>query len=372
MSNTLLTPSIIAKEALLVLENNLVMANLVHTAYSNEYAKFGATVTIRKPATFAATAFSTTVAAQDVAEASVQVVLDKFYDVSAAITSQELSLNIADFSEQILTPIMRAHAQNVDNQIFQAVYKTIAGHTTVTGTPVVSDLANLMAQLDLQKVPPTERRVVLHPVTYAKYAALDAVLHADKRGKPLTIDEYSIGRILGSDFYMDQNVPAQSSLIVDTAGALSGDAAAGATAATISAMTVGEVVAAGDVFKIVGSDRGYLIVTGGTVDAATVVAITFTPPLDTAIASAAVVTFNGSAASGFKSSLAFHKNAFALVSRPLAPYLGGVTCAVENYKGISCRVAYQGTTSNKTNNMSVDMLFGVKTLDKELAAKLIG
>jgi len=371
MSNTLLTPSIIAKEALLVLENNLVMANLVHTAYSNEYAKFGATVTIRKPATFAATAFSTTVAAQDVAEASVQVVLDKFYDVSAAITSQELSLNIADFSEQILTPIMRAHAQNVDNQIFQAVYKTIAGHTTVTGTPVVSDLANLMAQLDLQKVPPTERRVVLHPVTYAKYAALDAVLHADKRGKPLTIDEYSIGRILGSDFYMDQNVPAQSSLIVDTAGALSGNAAAGATAATISAMTDGQVVAAGDVFKIVGSDRGYLIVTGGTVGS-TVVTITFTPALDTAIPSAAVVTFNGSAASGFKSSLAFHKNAFALVSRPLAPYLGGVTCAVENYKGISCRVAYQGTTSNKTNNMSVDMLFGVKTLDKELAAKLIG
>ena len=371
MSNTLLTPSIIAKEALLVVENNLVMANLVHTAYSNEYAKFGATVTIRKPATFAATAFSTTVAAQDVAEASVQVVLDKFYDVSAAITSQELSLNIADFSEQILTPIMRAHAQNVDNQIFQAVYKTIAGHTTVTGTPVVSDLANLMAQLDLQKVPPTERRVVLHPVTYAKYAALDAVLHADKRGKPLTIDEYSIGRILGSDFYMDQNVPAQSSLIVDTAGALSGNAAAGATAATISAMTNGEVVAAGDVFKIVGSDRGYLIVTGGTVGS-TVVTITFTPALDTAIPSAAVVTFNGSAASGFKSSLAFHKNAFALVSRPLAPYLGGVTCAVENYKGISCRVAYQGTTSNKTNNMSVDMLFGVKTLDKELAAKLIG
>jgi len=266
---------------------------------------------------------------------------------------------------------MRAHAQNVDNQIFQAVYKTIAGHTTVTGTPVVSDLANLMAQLDLQKVPPTERRVVLHPVTYAKYAALDAVLHADKRGKPLTIDEYSIGRILGSDFYMDQNVPAQSSLIVDTAGALSGNAAAGATAATISAMTNGEVVAAGDVFKIVGSDRGYLIVTGGTVGS-TVVTITFTPALDTAIASAAVVTFNGSAASGFKSSLAFHKNAFALVSRPLAPYLGGVTCAVENYKGISCRVAYQGTTSNKTNNMSVDMLFGVKTLDKELAAKLIG
>jgi hypothetical protein len=212
---------------------------------------------------------------------------------------------------------------------------------------------------------------VLHPITHAKYAPLDAVLHADKRGKPLTINEYAIGRILGADYYMDQNVPAQTSLIVDTAGAMSGAAAAGATAATISALTNGEVIAAGDVFKVVGSDKGYLILTGGTVGS-TVCTITFSPGFDGIIADTAVVTFNGGKASGFKSSLAFHKNAFALVSRPLEPYLGGVTCAVETYKGISCRVAYEGTTSNKTNNMSVDMLFGVKTLDKELAAKLCG
>jgi hypothetical protein len=228
-----------------------------------------------------------------------------------------------------------------------------------------------MAQMDIQKVPPTDRRVVLHPITHAKYAPLDAVLHADKRGKPLTINEYAIGRILGADYYMDQNVPAQTSSIVDTAGTLSGNAAAGATAATIAALTDTEVVAAGDVFKVAGSDKGYLIVTGGTVGS-TVCTITFSPGLDGAITSGAVVTFNGGKASGFKSSLAFHKNFFALVSRPLAPYLGGVTCAVETYKGISCRVAYEGTTSNKTNNMSVDMLFGVKTLDKELAAKLCG
>ncbi len=371
MSNTLLTPSIIAKEALLVLENNMVMANLIHRDYSGDFGKVGSTVTIRKPATFAASAFSTTVAAQDVTESSVQVVLDKFYDVSAAITSQQLSLDLVSFSEQVLTPMMRAHAQNVDNQIFQAVYKTIAGHTIVASTPVVADLANLMAQLDIQKVPVTDRRVVLHPITHSKYAPLDAVLHADKRGKPLTINEYSIGRILGADYYMDQNVPAQTSLIVDTAGAMSGAAAAGATAATISALTNGEVIAAGDVFKVVGSDKGYLILTGGTVGS-TVCTITFTPGFDVSIADTAVVTFNGGKASGFKSSLAFHKNAFAIVSRPLEPYLGGVTCSVETYKGISCRVAFDGELSSKTNNISVDMLFGVKTLDKELAAKLLG
>ena len=41
MANTFLTPDIIAKEALMVLENNLVMAGLVHRDYSPEFAKVG-------------------------------------------------------------------------------------------------------------------------------------------------------------------------------------------------------------------------------------------------------------------------------------------------------------------------------------------
>jgi hypothetical protein len=368
MTQTLLTPSIIAKEALLALENNMVMANLVHRDYSPEFqSKAGATVTIRKPATFAASAFTATVAAQEVVESSVQVVLDKFYDISAGITSKELTLSIADFRTQVIDPMMRAHAQNVDYQIMQAIYKDFAGHTRATATTaVVSDLVNLIAQLDIQKVPPTDRRVVLHPITYARYAALDAVLHADKRGSPLTINEYSIGRMFGADWYMDQNVPKYTSLVVDTGGTMSGAAAAGATAATVASLTNGEVVAAGDIFKVAGSDRGYLIVTGGTVGS-TVCVITFSPAFDAAISDAAVVTFQGTA----KNNLAFHKNAIALVSAPLEPYMAGVNCSVETYKGISCRVALDGDTVSKTNRISVDMLFGVKTLDKELGARFM-
>jgi len=366
MANTLLTPSVIAKEALMVLESNLVMANLIYRGYSPEFQSGrGATVTIRKPATFTATAFTTTVAAQNITESSVQVVLDKFYDITSEITSQQLTLDIISFSEQVLQPMMREHAQKVDYHIFDTIYNEVAGHTAVSSTPAVSDLANLMAQLDIQKTPPTDRRVVLHPVTYAKFVALDAVLHADKRGKPLTINEYAIGRILGADFYMSQNVPTWTSGISDTAGAFNGAAAAAATAATVDALTDGEVVAAGDVFKVAGSDKGYLIVTGGTV-ATSSVGITFSPGLDVAIGNDAVVTFQDS----HKANLAFHKNAFALVGAPLAPYMGGVQNSVANYKGISCRVAIDGTLSSKVNQISVDILYGVKTLDKELAARL--
>ena len=41
MPNTFLTPKIIAQEALMVLENQLTMANLVHRDYSKEFVKVG-------------------------------------------------------------------------------------------------------------------------------------------------------------------------------------------------------------------------------------------------------------------------------------------------------------------------------------------
>ena len=47
MNNTFLTPEIVAKEALMVLTGNLVMADLVHRDYSEEFVGVGDTVTIR-------------------------------------------------------------------------------------------------------------------------------------------------------------------------------------------------------------------------------------------------------------------------------------------------------------------------------------
>ena len=54
MSNTTLTADIIAKEAVAILENELVMANLVHRGYEDEFTKkvngytVGETVSIRR------------------------------------------------------------------------------------------------------------------------------------------------------------------------------------------------------------------------------------------------------------------------------------------------------------------------------------
>ena len=89
MSNTFLTPNIVANEALAVLLNSLVMANLVHRDYSNEFVNVGDTITIRKPAKFVAQNFTGTTEDQDATEGSVDIKMDRFRDITVPVTSRE-------------------------------------------------------------------------------------------------------------------------------------------------------------------------------------------------------------------------------------------------------------------------------------------
>ncbi len=138
MTTTLITPLIVAREALITLENNMVMGNLVHRAYEKEYQSIGATVIVRKPTSFTATAFTSTVGYSTITESSVSVILNQHWDVSFEITSQELSLDVVDFTEQFLEPAGRAIAQAVDSTIFALASTAIAAHYPVTSTPAVS------------------------------------------------------------------------------------------------------------------------------------------------------------------------------------------------------------------------------------------
>ena len=117
MGNTFLTPNIIAREALMQLRANCVMAGLVYRDYSSEFvASVGDTITVRKPATFEAKEFDRTsgIQIQDAVEDGVDVKLDKLLDVSFEVTAEQLTLDIADFSTQLLQPAMQSFAQKID------------------------------------------------------------------------------------------------------------------------------------------------------------------------------------------------------------------------------------------------------------------
>ena len=370
---TLLSPVVIARESLVVLENNMVMGNLVHRDFSREYQSIGATVVIRKPASFTATAFTTAAVAQTITESSVSVILDKHWDVSFEVTSQELSLDIVNFSEQLLQPAMRAIAQAVDSDICSRSATAIANYYPVTSTPVVADVANLSAVMDINKAPMGDRRLVLHPASKAPYISLDAFLNADKRGDGgRALRQAEIGQVMGFDVYMDQNIPTQTRAFLGAGtGTITGAWAAAAVAGTVTGATAAAVSTApiGTPFKVTGYDEWFYLTapcTAGTSGIATVSA--FSPAtVATSMTDASVVTFQLTG----RDNLAFHKNAFAFVTAPLSSPLGGAKGAVVTHNGLSCRVVYDYTSSSKKNWISVDLLCGVKMLDQKLAARFI-
>lgn len=70
--------------------------------------------------------------------------------------------------------------------------------------------------------------------------------------------------------------------------------------------------------------------------------------------------------------MAFHRNAFALVTRPLEmPRTQGVNAAVVNYKGLGLRAMVGYDINKKAHVVSIDILYGVKTLNADLAVKVL-
>jgi hypothetical protein len=117
MPNTFLTPQIIAMEALAILKNNLVMADLVHSDYSSEFVKVGDTITVRKPAVLVAKDFAGNIDVQDLVEEGVAVKMDRFKDISVKLTSKQETLELKDFARQVIEPAMVALAEQIDSDL---------------------------------------------------------------------------------------------------------------------------------------------------------------------------------------------------------------------------------------------------------------
>ena len=183
MSNTILTPNIIANEALDVLRTNAVMANLVHRDYSSEFvAGVGDTITVRKPATFEAKEFTTEVEVQDATEGKVPVKMDKLLDVTFAVTSKELTMGIVDFSAQFLVPAMQAFADKIDGYLL-ALEKDVTNRVDhAKGAIAVADIIAARKFLVDAKAPSTERRFVYGSQAEADLLNTEAFTNASAVG----------------------------------------------------------------------------------------------------------------------------------------------------------------------------------------------
>ncbi len=364
MANNFLTVEEIAKESLLRFRNNLVMRQLVYTDHSSEFAQKGDSVQVKKPASFVANDFTSTISAQHIVEDKVSVKLDKISDVSTEISSKELTLNIQDFGTQVIEGAMQALAQKVDYELtgLYADIPYIAG--TAGQTPSKLDhIAQARKVLNDNKVPFGNRFAVWDTEAEAKLLVIDSLVNAEKSGSTAALREASMGKVFGFDNFVDQNIRTHTS---GTAATFNVAGTAGQSTLSITTATNAHTFKKGDIITVTGVTQKFAVTADVTV-AATIATVSVSQKVATTFTAAA-----GALTANHVASIAAHKNAFAFVNRPMALPMGGAEGYVANYDGLSVRVTMGYTMSSKVNTISFDILYGVKTLQPELAVRVFG
>ena len=121
-NNTFLTPDVIAREALMILEGDIVAPQVMSTSAAADFtgSKVGDTIRVRRPAFFGVDDYSRTaggsetIKVQDANETSVDLKIEHHFDVSFEVSSKELTLSVDDFNGRLLRPAMSALAQKID------------------------------------------------------------------------------------------------------------------------------------------------------------------------------------------------------------------------------------------------------------------
>ena len=414
MANTLITPDLIAKEALMQLENNLVAANCVHREYKKEFTGGqGDTVSIRKPVKFY-TADGATRVNQDVEEKTTSITINERKHVSWKFSTQDLTLSVEDYSERYIKPAMITLANTVDRSIM-ALYSTVWNAVGSPGTTpaAYAAIAAPAQRLDEMAVMTDNRHMLLNPAAEYAISGNQITLDAVGNVKRSAYEEARVGRIAKFETYGTQNIPnhvvgvATGTPRVNGAGqdVTYADASGTNWSQTLNtdgwtSSTTG-ILRKGDVFTIAGvfavnpvpgeGTTGKIVMpylqqftvladanSGASTGPA---ALTISPciitegPFQTvsaAPADDAAITVFGTPGTSFPQNLGFHRNAFALVTVPLEMPDGAAFKARESHNGLSVRVVKDYDIDTDNDVIRLDILYGTKSIFPDLACRLWG
>jgi hypothetical protein len=411
MSNTTLTADIVAKTAVMILENECLMPKLVYRGYEEDFAKkvngytVGETISIRRPTDFTVRDGATAVI-QDVVEGKTTFTVDKQKGIDFKFTSQDLTLQIEDLGERVMRPALIQLANQIDRDLF-ALYKHVNNHVTIPsgGIDSFADFALAATRMDLTAIPDADRSAVLTPTDHWALLGSQTALYMQDVAKG-AYRNAKVGMIGGIDTYMSRNhathlTGSRAAASDVIAAAFTGDTWAATKDTNYSTINVGTLsgatvtIKAGDTLTIADVYdvnpvtkvalphlKQFVVVNNETASGSAVAALEVSPAIIPSGAQATVafasgvtdingkaVTFKGAASTTFNENLFFHKNAFGLVMVPMVAPPGAVDVGRRSYKGLSVRVIpyYDGT--NDESNWRLDVLYGTKCIDPRLAVR---
>jgi hypothetical protein len=381
VSNTItnVTPKLLA-QGLLALRERAIFPRIVNTDYSNLASQKGNVINIPLSASITARAITPSITMNsnvDTAPSTVAVTMDYWYEAPFNMSDTDVLSTQAGYIPMNASEAIKALANTIDDYIWGKHTGIFSASGTAGTTPFATNLGvagDARAALNKQLAPPDDWRGVLDPSAEANLLTVQDILNFDRTGQQGAIIQGAIGRKLGVDWYMDQNLSTFSAGTSWVTGwAVAGTGTTGASTLTIvnSSQTVMGTILVGDIFDL--ASNSYAITsalsTSSVTDGAVLV---FYPPLKAAVASDAAITVAGYGTS-YTVNLMFHRDAFCWASRPLGN-IGGVGNLVQSevdpVSGISLRLEL--SRQYKQTTYSYDVLGGAKLVRPEFATKIMG
>lgn len=213
--NVLLTSTLITRESMRVLENNLTIVKCVNRQYDDKFgvegAKIGQIVNARKPIRVVGRV-GQAAQIEPITETSVPVPLTTQAGVDLEISQADLLLKIDDFGDRMLKPCVANVANRMDSDT-AAIIQQYWNSVGTPGTTPTALLTYLLAgvSLDNNAAPQDgERHLILTPLAQAYI--VDALKGLFQQATAIAEQyiEGKMGRAIGFAWYMEQNLPTQT------------------------------------------------------------------------------------------------------------------------------------------------------------------
>ena len=397
MAQSLLSPTIITREALRILHAKLNFIENCDKQYDKQFAnsgaspsgKIGPTLTIRMPNQYTVRTGST-LALQDTTETSQTLTVSTQKGVDTVFTSTDLTLTIDEFSDRYLKPAMSVLASNIESDALSMVLSVYNAVDDNANSITYKDLLNGRKLLNLFLAPDDGERIGIINSTHVP-SYLDAIKGLFNPQESVSRPYLSgkIGKVLGMNTYENTILTNfQSGTSAATTGYTATLASGSATctlAAGSNTFTLGDIVTFAGIYAVhpeTKASLGFLQQfvftaavsgTGATTISPTPVSSGATQNVSGTLTSGlAVVKVGGGASALYAQSVLFHPEAFAFVTADLIDVSKfGAWGAREVMDGISMRIARQYDITNDRIPCRIDVLYGYKCIRPQLAVRVI-
>jgi hypothetical protein len=382
-------PNFYAAQALVQLEKALGMAGRVFRGYDKNPQEYGSVINLRRPTYFAAQSMPISSAnTTELTTDSVAVSLDQWYGVQFALTDKELSYTQERIINEHIRPAASAVADKIDvsvNGLARTIPWYYVGQTAITS---VNDLPALGRRLFDNQVPMSDVHLEINGERKQGFVSLDTFNRADASGSAETQLRGTLGQKFGFEIFANQNVQTQQaggSFTATVNNTVSSAITVGATSISLAGSTMSGTLAVGDIIQVghsgtdglsgfaLTANRNFVVTAAATVTS-NAITVSVAPKSRHTVASGTAATVKLGSTAKYDN-LAFHRNAFALAMAPLpetARRMGAQVASIADpITGLALRVTmwYEGLDAKVY--IRIDALWGVKTLDEDMAVRYI-